>query len=61
MDFTTITQKQLEEYELMRGFINALRSGGVDNWEWFSESLEDAGWYKKAEEFEEKWNEIVIF
>lgn len=32
----------------------ALHAGGVDNWEWYSESLNDAGLYDDEEEEEDE-------
>lgn len=30
--------------------LNALYAGGVDNWEWYSEALQEAGVYDEEEE-----------
>lgn len=30
--------------------LNALHAGGVDNWEWYSDSLRDAGLFDDDEE-----------
>ena len=33
--------------------VSLLEEGGVDNWEWYSESLENYGYVKSADEFED--------
>jgi hypothetical protein len=33
-----------------RALLRALENGGVDNWEWYSESLKDAGYYDEIED-----------
>ena len=37
---TKIADAVIEEAEQDRCYINCLESGGVDNWEWYSESLQ---------------------
>jgi hypothetical protein len=34
--------------------LDALHAGGVDNWEWYSESLRDAGLFDDEEEDEDE-------
>lgn len=36
-------QRQLDK-------LQALENGGVDNWEWYDQSLEDAGWFDEEDE-----------
>lgn len=36
--------------------VSLLEEGGVDNWEWYSESLENYGYVKSADEFEDAEN-----
>lgn len=33
--------------------LNALHAGGVDNWEWYSESLREAGLFDEEEDDDE--------
>lgn len=39
----TITLKQYNEMLRQLRILEALEDGGVDNWEWYHESLRDAG------------------
>jgi hypothetical protein len=53
----TITKK---EYDLLincQKELSALYDGGVDNWEWYEESLREAGLYKNKDE--EEYDQIV--
>jgi hypothetical protein len=45
-----ISEQRLRQLERAERKLNALESGGVDNWEWYSESLKD---YFKEEELAE--------
>lgn len=38
---TKITAQRLKELERAEAKLNALEAGGVDNWEWYGESLKD--------------------
>lgn len=43
----------LEEYAQLQddhAWRVALEAGGVDNWEWYSESLSDGGYFDEEEE-----------
>lgn len=40
---TEITQKRLKELERLEAKMQALEAGGLENWEWYGESLE--GWH----------------
>ena len=57
--YTTYSERAeltIEEYAYLlscKAQIEALRAGGVDNWEWYGESLKDAGYYKYAEGLDE--------
>lgn len=41
----TITKKEYESLLDDRIWRIALENGGVDNWEWYGESLQQAGYY----------------
>ena len=56
MSEVKITAKRLKELERAESKLNALESGGVDNWEWYSESLKD--WFKENR-LEELLEEVV--
>lgn len=43
MSNVTISSKRLKYLEDRDAILSALEAGGVDNWEWYSESLSDAG------------------
>ena len=43
MSDVLITAKRLKYLESRDAILSALECGGVDNWEWYSESLRDAG------------------
>lgn len=52
MEHTTkITKSRLSELEDIELKMQALEAGGVENWEWYGESLEK---YNKDKEFKEK-------
>lgn len=36
-----VTEKELEQLRKDSAMLAALRAGGVDNWEWYSESLSE--------------------
>ena len=42
-----ISRKRLKELERLESKMNALEAGGVDNWEWYQESLK--GWFAENE------------
>lgn len=44
-----ITQKELKDLQRAKAKLDALEAGGVDNWEWYSESLKD---FRKETELE---------
>lgn len=39
----TISSDRYEELLKAEAELNALHAGGVDNWDWYDESLRDAG------------------
>lgn len=41
MSEVKINAKQLQKLERSQRMLDALLAGGVDNWEWYSESLKD--------------------
>lgn len=41
----TISKKEYDSLLDDRKWRIALESGGVDNWEWYSESLKEGGYY----------------
>jgi len=47
-EMITITKKEYESLLDDSKWRMALESGGVDNWEWFSESLVEGGYYDEA-------------
>ena len=49
-----ISKKRLEELERDSRKLLALEMGGVDNWEWYSESLQEFWREEELEELEEK-------
>jgi hypothetical protein len=52
MEETTITipLAHFKQLLLAEKTLNALEEGGVDNWEWYSESLNAAGLFDEEEE-----------
>lgn len=51
-----ISEKRLKELERAQAKLLALEAGGVDNWEWYGESLKD--WFKEGR-LEELLDEVV--
>lgn len=49
-DFSNLTRKRYKELLINEEILNALYAGGVDNWEWYSDSLRDAGLFDDEEE-----------
>lgn len=45
-----ITRQRYEELLMAEKELMALHAGGVDNWEWYSESLSDAGFWDEDDE-----------
>lgn len=45
----TITKTEYKEFLRAARELNALHAGGVDNWEYYSESLEENGYYEDEE------------
>lgn len=64
MSEVKISAKRLKELERAESKLSALEAGGVDNWEWYSESL--SGWFREnrleelVEEFIQNVNEIMV-
>lgn len=50
MSEVKITERRLKELERAAAKLAALEAGGVDNWEWYSESLKE---YRKEEQVDE--------
>jgi len=50
----TITKAKYDELLLAQRKLDALEAGGVDNWEWYDDSLKDAGFYDDEEEESEE-------
>lgn len=48
-DFVVIPTKEYEALKRDSMILAALEAGGVDNWEWYSESLKDAGVFEDDE------------
>jgi hypothetical protein len=49
METVTITKKEYSDLLKSQKKLEALESGGVDNWEWYDQSLQDAGFYDEDE------------
>lgn len=47
MSEVKISEKRLKELERAAAKLRALEAGGVDNWEWYGESLKE--WFKENE------------
>ncbi|UEP18968.1 hypothetical protein [Klebsiella phage vB_Kp_IME531] len=50
MSNVTISEARLKYLESRDEILSALEAGGVDNWEWYSESLQEAGLLDDDEE-----------
>lgn len=50
MDKITISTDTYNRLIAAQRELNALHAGGVDNWEWYSESLRDAGLFDDEDE-----------
>lgn len=46
----SITQERYESLLRSERVLDALEAGGVDNWEWYYESLQNAGVYDDEDE-----------
>lgn len=51
-----INKKRLEELERAASKLQALENGGVDNWEWYSESLKE---WNKENQLEEMIQDFI--
>lgn len=51
-----IDSKTLKELQLAQSKLNALEAGGVDNWEWYDESLKS--WHKEND-YEEALEQFI--
>ena len=56
MSEVKISEKRLKELERSAAKLQALENGGVDNWEWYSESLKE---WNKGNRLEEILEEVV--
>ena len=56
MSEVEISEKRLKELERAAAKLQALENGGVDNWEWYSESLKE---WNKENRLEEILEEVV--
>ena len=52
----TISAKRLKELERAEAKLSALEAGGVDNWEWYGESLKP---YHEENELEESRSDLI--
>lgn len=52
----SVSEKRLKELERAEAKLNALEAGGVDNWEWYGESLKE---YRVENELEEKREDLL--
>lgn len=48
-EMVTITKKEYESLLDDQKWRMALEQGGVDNWEWYSESLSDYGYFDEED------------
>ena len=53
MSKVTISAVRLKYLESRDEILRALEAGGVDNWEWYSESLQEAGLLDDEDDEEE--------
>ena len=51
-----MTDRRLRELERAEAKLRALENGGVDNWEWYDESLKE---FNENEEIEEKVDNLL--
>ena len=51
-DFVTIPTKRYKQLLQQEDKLECLEAGGVDNWEWYSDSLSDQGYFERVEEGE---------
>lgn len=49
-EMVTITKEEYESLLDDRNWRSALESGGVDNWDWYYDSLKDYGYFSEEEE-----------
>lgn len=49
-EMVTISKKEYESLLDDAAWRRALEAGGVDNWEWYHESLENAGYFDDEED-----------
>lgn len=51
-DKETVTISKSEYQRLLRADreLSALHAGGVDNWEWYGDSLRDAGFFSEEDD-----------
>lgn len=52
-ELMTISLKRYKELLDSEKKLHALEAGGVDNWQWYSESLQQHGYFDDNEESEE--------
>lgn len=53
-DTVTISEAEYTRLLMDEKILAALEAGGVDNWEWYSESLRDAGLFPDDEDEEDE-------
>jgi hypothetical protein len=51
--YIIIPRKEYAELQDAKQKLQCLEAGGVDNWEWYGESLQDCGFFDEDEESEE--------
>lgn len=49
-EMVTITKEEYEDLKDSAFKLDCLESGGVDNWEWYHESLKEGGYFDNEEE-----------
>lgn len=57
-ELMTISLKRYRELLDSEKKLNALEAGGVDNWEWYSESLQEHGYFDEEESEEDIYGKV---
>lgn len=60
MSDVKISARRLKELERAQAKLNALEAGGVDNWEWYSESLKGFHQEERLEELFEEYVDSIL-
>lgn len=60
MSEVKISSRRLKELERAYAKLSALEAGGVDNWEWYSESLKDFYKEEQVEEIVDQYLDAIL-